>query len=115
MESAQSAPFLCSTALQIGIFVVYLPHKNDMTMDNTTIERKRASFRLNTDLLRRLHLAAKSENRSLNTYVENILAEAIYNQPNAETKAAIEEAQAGKDLKDVDMGSLESFLNSCRE
>ena len=82
---------------------------------DTIVERKRASFRLNTDLLKRLHLAAKAENRSLNTYVENILAEAMYNQPNEETKIAIKEAQTGKDLKDVDMSSFESFLNSCRE
>ena len=39
--------------------------------------------------------------RSLNNFVECLLMDAMYTEPNEETKAAIEEARAGKNLKKV--------------
>ena len=50
------------------------------------IDRKQTAFRLSTDLLDRLRLAAKKQNRSLNNFVESILMDVVYNEPNEETK-----------------------------
>lgn len=36
-------------------------------------------------------------------------------EPNEETKEAIVEARADKNLKKVDMSSFENFIKSCRE
>lgn len=82
---------------------------------NTIVKRKRTSFRLNADLLNRLHLAAREEHCSLNAYVENILEDAVCHIPNEETRIAIEEAKSGDDLKKVDMSSLSAFIGSCSE
>ncbi len=77
--------------------------------------KKLTSFRLNSDLLDTLKSAAKREHRSLNNYVECLLMDIMYNEPNEETQAAIKEARSGKDLKKVDTGSFESFIKSCSE
>ena len=60
----------------------------------TTI-RKPTSFRLRADLLERLRDKAFRENRTLNNYVESVLLEHIFNEPNDTTKAAIMEAMSG--------------------
>jgi len=52
--------------------------------------RKPAMFRLKADLIDRLKIAAKRENRSLNNYVESVLMDVVYHEPNSETHAAIE-------------------------
>lgn len=75
-------------------------------------ERKQTAFRLRADLLERLKIEAHKENRSLNNYVENILMETVNHLPNAETLAAMREAEQGKRLKKIDMASLERFLKS---
>lgn len=77
--------------------------------------KKLTAFRLNSDLLDKLKSAAKREHRSLNNFVECLLMDAMYSEPNEETKAAIEEARAGKNLKTIDTSSFENFLKSCSE
>ena len=42
------------------------------------IERKQTSFRFRKDLLERLKVMANKGNRSLNSYVENLLMEVVY-------------------------------------
>ena len=79
------------------------------------IDRKQTAFRLSTDLLERLKLAAKKQNRSLNNFVESVLMDVVYNEPNEETKAAIEEAKAGKYAGIIDTSSMEAFIKSCSE
>ncbi|MBR5982651.1 MAG: toxin-antitoxin system protein [Bacteroidales bacterium] len=66
-----------------------------------TIVRQPASFRLRTDLLEGLKRNAARENRSLNNYVESVLLDIVYNEPNETTKAAIEEAMSGKNKNKV--------------
>lgn len=78
-------------------------------------DRKLVMLRLNSDLLDTLKSAAKCEHRSLNNFVECILRNVMYSEPNEETKAAIEEARAGKNLKKVDMSSFENFMKSLDE
>jgi hypothetical protein len=51
------------------------------------------AFRIEKDLLERLKVRAAAENRSLNNYVETVLAEEIGHEPNEETKQAIYEAR----------------------
>ena len=86
--------------------------KYDGYMDTMAIDRKQTAFRLRKDLLERLKIEARKENRSLNNYVESVLLDAVYREPNEETLAAMEEARDGKDLTKVDTSSFESFLKS---
>ena len=44
---------------------------------------------------------AARENRTLNNYVESVLLDVVYNEPNDETKAAIEEVMSGKNPSKV--------------
>ena len=67
----------------------------------TTIIRRPTSFRLRADLLDGLRRNAKRENRTLNNYVESVLLDIVYREPNDVTKAAIEEAMSGKNKNKV--------------
>lgn len=77
--------------------------------------RKQTSFRLREDLLKVLQEEAKKANRSLNNYVESMLMDAVYSEPNEETKTAIKEARAGKYAGIIDTSSLEALIKSCEE
>ena len=77
--------------------------------------RKPTMFRLKADLVNRLKIAAKRENRSLNNYVESVLMDVVYHEPNAETRAAIKEAQRGEYAGVIDMTSMESMIKSLEE
>ncbi|MBP5715504.1 MAG: toxin-antitoxin system protein [Bacteroidales bacterium] len=63
---------------------------------DTTIVRRPTSFRLRADLLEGLKRNAARQNRTLNNYVESVLLDIVYNEPNVVTKAAIEEVMSGK-------------------
>lgn len=73
----------------------------------TTIKRQTA-FRFDSDLLDMLKRAAKREHRSLNNYVECLLMDAMYNEPNEKTKAAIEEARTAQEKETFD--SVEDLM-----
>lgn len=60
------------------------------------IERKPISFRLKTDLLDSLRRNARRQNRTLNNYVESVLLDIVYHEPNDVTKASIGEAMSGR-------------------
>ena len=74
--------------------------------------KKQTAFRLDNNLLEMLKAAAKREHRSQNNYVECLLMNFMYNQPNEETKAAIEEARSGKSAGKLDMSNFEAFMKS---
>lgn len=80
----------------------------------SAIQKKATMFRLNTDLVDRLKEMAKREHRSLNSFVECILFDVAYHEPNETTKAAIEEAQSGKlrDATPVDTSSADAMFRS---
>ena len=63
----------------------------------TTIIRRPASFRLRADLLEGLKRNAARENRTLNNYVESVLLDIVYDEPNETTKVAIREAMNRKE------------------
>ena len=80
----------------------------------STIQKKATMFRLNVDLIERLKELAKREHRSLNNFVECVLLDVAYNEPNELTKAAIEEARSGKlrDVDPLDTSSVEAMFKS---
>ena len=78
----------------------------------TTVRRRQTAFRFRDDLLDKLKMAAARENRSLNNYVESVLMDVIYNQPNAETEAAIAESRSGESAGKIDTSSMEAFKKS---
>jgi len=70
---------------------------NCYTTMETTIIRRPTSFRLRADLLEGLKRNAARENRTLNNYVESVLFDIVYNEPNETTRAAISEAMNRKE------------------
>lgn len=76
--------------------------------------KRNQSFRLPIDLIERLKLLAKRENRSLNNYVETLLLDAAYHEPNAETIAAMKEAESGilRNERSLDLSSIEAMEKS---
>lgn len=76
------------------------------------IERKQTAFRLSTSLLNKLREAADRENRSLNNYVESVLMDAVFSNPNKLTLAAMKEARENRDLETLDVNNLESVIAS---
>ena len=78
------------------------------------IQRKATMFRLDSDLIVRLKEMARREHRSLNNFVECILLDVAYNEPNDITKAAIKEAKSGKlnNAPAVDTSSVDAMFKS---
>ncbi|MGM9860265.1 MAG: toxin-antitoxin system protein, partial [Muribaculaceae bacterium] len=78
------------------------------------LPKKNQSFRLSVDLIARLRLLAKRQNRSLNNYVETLLIDAAYSEPNDTTLAAMKEAQSGslRDTNPLDLSSIEAMERS---
>lgn len=79
-------------------------------METKAIKRQ-AAFRLNEDLLERLREKAKKANRSLSNYVECILMDSVYNEPNETTIAAMKEAENGE-LEVLDLVDFEKYVAS---
>jgi hypothetical protein len=78
----------------------------------TAITRTQTAFRLSTELLRRLKIEARKQNRSLNNFVESVLMDAVYRTPNAKTMAAVEEARENDNLETINLDNLEEFIES---
>ena len=76
--------------------------------------KKNQSFRLSVELIERLKQLAKRQNRSLNNYVETVLLDVAYHDPNAVTLAAMKEAEsdAMNDVPSLDMSSIEAMEKS---
>lgn len=76
--------------------------------------RKNQSFRLPVELIDRLKRLAMLNHRSLDNYVETLLADATYHTPNAVTLAAMREAESGalKDVPALDLSSIEAMERS---
>ncbi len=70
------------------------------------------AFRLDSELLRRLKVLAKRENRSLNNYVETVLMDVAYDEPNNETLEALNEVRGGSQLQKLDVENLEEFVEA---
>ncbi len=86
----------------------------DVIMNTVAFDRKQTAFRLRTDLLDRLKVAAKKENRSLNNYVESVLLDAVFREPNDETLAAMKDAKENRNLETLDLDNFEKFVESLK-
>ena len=84
-------------------------------MNMETIERKQTAFRLRKDLMDKLKKDAAKQNRSVNNYVETLLLDAVYREPNEDTLEAMREAMAGKSAGTLDMSNFDSFMKSVNE
>ena len=76
------------------------------------IDRKQTAFRLSCDLLEKLKEAATRENRSLNNYVESVLMDVVYNNPNKLTIKAMREARENRKLETLNSENLETLISS---
>ena len=76
------------------------------------IERKQTAFRLSCNLIEKLKEAARRENRSLNNYVESVLMDVAYNNPNKLTIKAMREAREECELETLSSDKLESRLGT---
>lgn len=78
------------------------------------LPKKNQSFRLSVELIDRLRQLAKLQNRSLNNYVETLLLDAAYSEPNEITLAAMKEAQSGslRNTAPLDLSSVEAMERS---
>lgn len=83
-------------------------------MDTIALDRKQTAFRLRKDLLERLKIEARKENRSLNNYVESVLMDVVYKIPNDETLAAMKEAKEGKSMETLNLNDFEEFVASLK-
>lgn len=81
------------------------------TMQTSSIKTQTA-FRFDSELLRRLKIKAKQENRSLNNYVETVLMDIVYDEPSDTTLEAISDARKQKDLTPVKAEQLEQLVES---
>jgi len=55
---------------------------------------------------------ASKENRSLNDFVEGILMDSLYFQPNETTLAAMREAESGVELEELDVDNFIEYVKS---
>ena len=92
--------------------MLYICNIKYNTMIGATSTKVQTAFRFDKDLIRRLKIKAKKENRSLNNYVETVLMDIVYDEPNDETLAAIEEARSGKALEKLDVDSLDDLVSN---
>lgn len=78
------------------------------------LTKKNQSFRLSVDLIDRLRQLAKLQNRSLNNFVETLLLDAAYSEPNETTLRAMEEVRSGalRNTAPVDLSSVEAMERS---
>ena len=83
---------------------------NNNLMMQTTSTKVQTAFRFEKELIKRLKIKAKKENRSLNNYVETILMDVVYDEPNEETLSAINEVKSGKTLERLNMGNFDEFV-----
>lgn len=76
--------------------------------------KKNQSFRLSVELIEKLKTLAKRQNRSLNNYVETLLLDAAYHEPNAITIKAMEDVKNGalRNAPDIDLSSIEAMEKS---
>ncbi|MBR3916467.1 MAG: toxin-antitoxin system HicB family antitoxin [Bacteroidaceae bacterium] len=79
---------------------------------DAVLDRKQTAFRLSTELLAKLKEAATRENRSLNNYVESVLMEVVYNNPNKLTIKAMREAREKRELETLAADNLETLISS---
>ena len=77
--------------------------------------RKQTTVRLPDYMLTDLNSEARRQGISVSRLLENITEEYMYQRPNADTLAALEEARSGLEMEEVDLSSFEAFVKSMEE
>ena len=90
--------------------VLYICKQNKARMRTANTSKIQTAFRFDSELLRRLKIKAKQENRSLNNYVETVLMDVVYDEPNEETIEAIREAKSGENMEELDLEKFDEFV-----
>lgn len=90
--------------------VLYICKQNKARMRTANTSKIQTAFRFDSELLRRLKIKAKQENRSLNNYVETVLMDVVYDEPNEETIEAIREAKSGENMEQLDLEKFDEFV-----
>lgn len=103
------------TLFNIGLFcfvmyVLYICAQNGIDMNTVQIVKRQTAFRFSEELLQKLREKAQKENRSLNNYVEKVLTEIAFDEPNAETAKAIEDARNDSGLTTLDLKKFKEFV-----
>lgn len=80
-------------------------------MNTAVAMRKQTAFRLDSELLDRLKVKARRENRSLNNYVERVLMAVAYDEPN-ETIVSMEETKVDRNAEPFDLSAFKNFVAS---
>jgi hypothetical protein len=78
----------------------------------TTLAKKSTSFRLSEPLLNALKREARKANRSLSNYVECVLSDSVYREPNKETLEAMREAESVAELETLDLNNFKKYMAS---
>lgn len=78
-----------------------------------TIAKRPTSLRLREDLLLELKERAKASHRSLNNFIETLLLDSVYYEPNEETIEAMMELKTNKNLKSY--SSVDELVKSIME
>ena len=92
--------------------MLYICNQKYNNCMQTATVKVQTAFRLDSELLRRLKVLAKRENRSLNNYVETVLMDVAYDEPNSETLEALNEVRGGGQLQKLDVDNLEEFVEA---
>ncbi len=78
----------------------------------TTNVKVQTAFRFDRELVKRLKICAKRQNRSLNNFVETVLMDIVYHEPNDTTIAAIDEARSTKQLERLDLKRFDELMEA---
>lgn len=79
---------------------------------NTIVKREHTGFWISTELMERIRSRASKEKISVDRYVEQVLFDSEYYEPNETTLAAMREvAERGKDLEEFDLEELRARLS----
>lgn len=76
-----------------------------------TISARRAtSISIDSRLLDTLKQRACQCHKNLNDYIEGLLWDSIYHEPNAETMAALHEASSDQPLETLDLDHFQEYI-----
>lgn len=76
------------------------------------MKTKQMTFRFNKNLIDSAREMAKSQNRSLNNFIESLLYREVGQVPNEETIKAIDDARNDRNLERID--DLDQYFNKIR-
>ena len=81
-------------------------------METKTRRRRRTTISLPEYMLTDLSNEARRRKTTISKLLEDFVEPALYQQPNPETLAAIEEARSGVEMAVVDTSSYDAFVKS---